>query len=276
MRRALRKTPRTPSEARLKLPSSMQKASSGAGTMISALGKASGVVLGLDAVDVVGMEVRDRDRVDRLRIDAGGREVGGQRAGGVGHLPAGAGVDEHELRSGVHDQRRERDRELAGVRHVGVGHRFLHVGESGVAHEVSHRSAGATRRRGPRSAHSRQAGCGRRLGLGGPKAAPRRAKVAGRVHAARRQSQLLPRRLETHVERSRHVGSFLFFLKKSSSHCTPRSWQHSGDRGSEAAARPAEAQRARMCPRAVGDCQPLSRRRSETVCPVQKPLAAGS
>ena len=55
------------------------------------------VILGLDAVDMVGMEMRDQDDIDLLRRNAGGGEIGVKRAGGSRDLPAGAGVDQHKL-----------------------------------------------------------------------------------------------------------------------------------------------------------------------------------
>ena len=55
-------------------------------------------VLGLDAVDVIGMEMRDEDRVDRLGIDAGDLEIIEHAARRVGDLAGGAGVDQHQLR----------------------------------------------------------------------------------------------------------------------------------------------------------------------------------
>ncbi len=61
-------------------------------------------VLGLDAVDMVGMEMRNDDGVDRLRRDAGGGEIGVHEAGAVGDLPGGAGVDQHQFGAGVHQQ----------------------------------------------------------------------------------------------------------------------------------------------------------------------------
>ena len=61
------------------------------------IGEDDTVVLVLDAVDVVGMEMRDDDEINRLRIDAGGGEVLPQRAGRGRDLAAGTGVDEYEL-----------------------------------------------------------------------------------------------------------------------------------------------------------------------------------
>ena len=61
------------------------------------VGEDEAVVLVLDAVDVVGVEMRDDDQVDRLRIDAGGGEIVAEHAGGRRDLAAGAGVDKHEL-----------------------------------------------------------------------------------------------------------------------------------------------------------------------------------
>ena len=54
-------------------------------------------VLGLEPVDVVGMEMRNDDGVDRRGRDAGGGEIGHHEACGVGDLAGGAGVDQHEL-----------------------------------------------------------------------------------------------------------------------------------------------------------------------------------
>ncbi len=45
------------------------------------IGKDQRVVLILDAVDVIRMEMRNDDLVDRFRIDAGGGEIVAQRAG---------------------------------------------------------------------------------------------------------------------------------------------------------------------------------------------------
>ena len=39
------------------------------------IGEDQAVVLVLDAVDVVGMEMRDDDALDRIRIEAGGDEI---------------------------------------------------------------------------------------------------------------------------------------------------------------------------------------------------------
>ena len=92
------------------------------------------VVLVLDAVDVVGVEMRDDDEVDRFRIDAGGDKIGAQHAGRGRDLAAGTGIDQHELLAGIDDQRRKRRRQLVG-RHEGVGERALDFGERRVADE---------------------------------------------------------------------------------------------------------------------------------------------
>ena len=57
------------------LSSLIQNAQSTAGTLISAFGNSERAVGILDAVGVVGVQVRDDDDVDRLGIDAGRRHV---------------------------------------------------------------------------------------------------------------------------------------------------------------------------------------------------------
>ena len=62
---------------------------------IAALGEDQIIVFVLDAVDVVGMEMRDDDAPDRVRIEPGGNEVVVQRAGRGRDLAAGAGIDDN-------------------------------------------------------------------------------------------------------------------------------------------------------------------------------------
>ena len=57
------------------------------------VGKNDVVVLVLDAVDVVGMEMRDHDRVDGFRIETRGGQIVAQRSGGGRDLAAGSGID---------------------------------------------------------------------------------------------------------------------------------------------------------------------------------------
>ena len=98
------------------------------------IGEDEVVVLVLDAVDVVRVEMRDDDKVDRCRINAGGDEIGAQHAGGRCDLSAGAGIDQDELLSGIDDKGRERRRQLVG-RHEGGGERVFDFRERGVANE---------------------------------------------------------------------------------------------------------------------------------------------
>ena len=98
------------------------------------VGEDEAVVLVLDAVDVVRVEMRDDDEVDRLRIDAGGGEIVAEHAGRRRDLAAGAGVDKHELAAGVDDQGREWRRQLVGGHERG-GERALHFGERRVVDE---------------------------------------------------------------------------------------------------------------------------------------------
>ena len=51
--------------------------------------------------------MRDDDGVDQAGREPGGVQVGVHEAGGVGDLPGGAGVDQHQLRAGVHQERGE-------------------------------------------------------------------------------------------------------------------------------------------------------------------------
>ena len=98
------------------------------------VGKNQIVVLVFDAVDVVGMEMRDHNEVDGLRIDTGCGEISAERAGGRSDLTAGAGVDQHNLLAGIDDQRREWRRELVD-RHERSGERVLDFSERRVADE---------------------------------------------------------------------------------------------------------------------------------------------
>ena len=98
------------------------------------IGKNQRVVLVLDAVDVIGMEMRNDDLVDGLRRNAGGGEIVADHAGGGRNLAAGAGVDQDELLAGIDDEGREWRLELV-VRHVGRVQRMLDFSEGGVADE---------------------------------------------------------------------------------------------------------------------------------------------
>jgi hypothetical protein len=81
------------------------------------------------------MEVRDDDDVDRLRIDPGGGEIRGHGAGGRGDLAGAAGVEQNQLRPGVDQQRRERDRQLVR-REKRIRQCFLHCFERRIADEA--------------------------------------------------------------------------------------------------------------------------------------------
>ena len=86
--------------------------------MISASGKHLRVgVLGHQAGDVVAVEVRDDDGLDRLGIDTGRRHALRQDAGlwAARLSAASAGVDQHQAAARVDGDDRERDR------HVGIG-----------------------------------------------------------------------------------------------------------------------------------------------------------
>ena len=78
--------------------------------------------------------MRDHDGVDRFRVDAGGGEIGRERAGRRCHLPAGAGVEQDELRAGIDQQCRERRRQLLG-RHERIVHRLADLGVIRIADE---------------------------------------------------------------------------------------------------------------------------------------------
>ncbi len=100
------------------------------------IGKNRRVVLGLDAVDVVGMEMRDQHDVDRLRIDAGRFQVRLEHLRGMCDLPAGAGVDEDALCSGIDQKRGERDRQCAAGGDERFGQSLFHFGERKIADKV--------------------------------------------------------------------------------------------------------------------------------------------
>ena len=65
--------------------------------MYFGIGKNFLAVFVLDAVDVVGMEMRNQDRVDRIGIDAGAGKILGKITGGRGELAGGAAVDKNEF-----------------------------------------------------------------------------------------------------------------------------------------------------------------------------------
>ena len=87
---------------------------------------------------MVEVEMRDQNGVDAFRIDPGGSKICVQRAGLRRHmhvLPAGAGVDEHQLLASVDDEGGERCRDLAW-RLKRIRQRLLDVGERRVAHKL--------------------------------------------------------------------------------------------------------------------------------------------
>ena len=68
------------------------------------VGKDQRVVLVLDAVDMVGMEMRDDDRVDFFWVDARSRKIVAQHAGRRRDLASRAGIEEHEPLAGIDDE----------------------------------------------------------------------------------------------------------------------------------------------------------------------------
>ena len=93
------------------------------------------IVFILDAVDVIGMEMRDHDRIDFFWIDSGGGEIGAQGSRRRGDLAAGAGVEKYESFAGIDDQGGERRRQFV-VRHEGSIEGLLHFGERSVTNEI--------------------------------------------------------------------------------------------------------------------------------------------
>ena len=91
-------------------------------------------VLVLDAVDVIRMKMRDQNRVDRFGIDSGDLEIIEHAARGVRDLTGGPCIDQDQLPSCVHQQRREGYRQYAW-RQECRSERLVDFRTAGVAHE---------------------------------------------------------------------------------------------------------------------------------------------
>ena len=96
--------------ALLSSPASFQNFHSPGGHEDLGLRKGRLAVGGQQAVDVVAVEVRDDDGIDGAAVDTGGGEIGVELADDafalLVHRGTKAGVDDDELRAGVHRDRR--------------------------------------------------------------------------------------------------------------------------------------------------------------------------
>ena len=99
------------------------------------VGEDQGTGFVAQAVDVVAVEVREDDGVDRLRVDARRREVFKQLAGGGLAEFAVADVEQHALAADLDARDGVGNRQRVG-RQAGLAQSRLHFGERCVAHEA--------------------------------------------------------------------------------------------------------------------------------------------
>jgi hypothetical protein len=83
---------------------------------------------------MIGVKMRDQNRVDCARLDSSCPEVLEHTAGCVDNLTGCPGVDEHQLRPCVYQQCGERYRQHARWQER-RGERLVDLGDAGVAHK---------------------------------------------------------------------------------------------------------------------------------------------